>query len=38
MLKWIFRTVVIALVAWAWRTYRDRRAEERSGPPEALSG
>jgi hypothetical protein len=30
MMKWIFRTVVIALAAWAWRTYRERRAEERA--------
>jgi hypothetical protein len=33
IIKWIFRTVVFALAAWAWRAYRDRRAEER-----ALSG
>jgi hypothetical protein len=29
MMKWIFRTAVIALAAWAWRTYRERRAEDR---------
>jgi hypothetical protein len=29
MFKWIFRTVLIAVAAWAWRTYRERRAEER---------
>jgi hypothetical protein len=30
MTKWIVRTAVIALAAWAWRTYRDRRTEERA--------
>jgi hypothetical protein len=30
MFKWIFRTVLIAAAAWAWRTYRERRAVERA--------
>lgn len=30
MFKWIFRTVLIAVAAWAWGTYRARRAEERA--------
>jgi hypothetical protein len=30
MIKWIFRSIVIGLAAWAWRTYRDRRAEDRA--------
>ena len=30
MFKWILRTLLFTVVAWAWRTYRGRRAEERS--------
>jgi hypothetical protein len=30
MIKWIFRSIAIALAAWAWRTYRDRRADDRA--------
>jgi hypothetical protein len=30
MFKWIFRTVLIAMAAWAWRTYRARREEKRA--------
>jgi len=30
MFKLIFRTVLIAAAAWAWRTYRQRRTEERA--------
>jgi hypothetical protein len=30
MFKWILRTLLFAVAAWAWRTYRGRRAEERS--------
>jgi hypothetical protein len=38
MIKWIFRSILFALAAWAWRTYRDRRAEtERSGARVSVS-
>jgi hypothetical protein len=30
MVKWIFRSIVMALAAWAWRTYRDRLADDRA--------
>jgi hypothetical protein len=30
MFKWIFRSIVIGLAAWAWRTYRERRAADRT--------
>jgi len=28
MINWIFRSILFALAAWAWRTYRDRRADD----------
>jgi hypothetical protein len=30
MIKWIFRSILFALAAWAWRTYRDRHADDRT--------
>jgi hypothetical protein len=30
MFKWILRTILIGAAAWAWRKYRERRAEERA--------
>jgi hypothetical protein len=30
MITWIFRSIVIGLAARAWRTYRARRAADRT--------